>query len=108
MKMNKGSTDTDVSQQIARSVGVLLSPERRQGTWWSYRYAQAMNLGTPIVTEWKESHVIGSPWSVLAASVEEMSIEDRKHLSEAQKNAYLNAIPSKLEVTKTLYETMNL
>jgi hypothetical protein len=108
MKINKGSTDVDVAQQISRSVGVLLSPERRQGTWWSYRYAQSMNLQTPVVTEWKESHIIGSSWSVLAASVEEMTVADRTKMSRSQKTEYLNAIPSKLEVTKTLYETMNL
>jgi hypothetical protein len=108
MRMSKGSTDLDVLRQISRSVGALISPDKRQGTWWTYRYVQAMNVSTPIVTEWKESSKLGSSWAVLAASVEEMSSEERTSLSVEQKNAYIAALPDKIEVTKTLNETMKL
>jgi hypothetical protein len=108
MKVNKGATDRDVFLQILRSVGTLISPDKRQGTWWTYRYAQSLNAGVPVVTEWKESSVLGAPWAVLAATVEEMTPQERLELSGAQKNTYFSAIPSKIEVQKLLNETMNL
>jgi hypothetical protein len=108
MKVNKGATDSDVYMQIQRSVGSLISPDKRQGTWWTYRYIQSLNAGVPVVTEWKESFVLGPSWSVLAASVEEMTSQERSALAASQKEAYLSSIPSKIEVTNILNETMNL
>jgi hypothetical protein len=108
MKMNKGYTDHDVYLQISRSVGAMISPDRRQGTWWTYRYMQALNAGIPVVTEWKESAVLGPSWTVLAATIEEMTLEDRRGLAKMQKKSYLEQTPSKIEVTKLLNETMKL
>lgn len=108
MKMTKGDTDIDVVRQISRSVGALISSDKRQGTWWTSRYSQALNAKTPVVTEWTESSVLGAPWAVLAASIEELTPEQRTQLAVEQKNAYIAALPAKIEVTKTLNETMKL
>lgn len=95
MKINRGSADKDVVGQIERSIGVLMSPDKRDGTYWSYKYAQAINAGTPVVTDWKESGVLGDAWAVLAYSIEEMSQSKRDLISLAQKESYLGKIPSK-------------
>jgi hypothetical protein len=95
MKINRGSSDTDVMSQIERSIGVLMSPDRRDGTYWSPRYVQALNACTPVVTDWKESGVLGAAWSVLAYSIEEMSQSKRDLISLAQKESYLAYIPNK-------------
>ena len=95
MKINRGSVDTDVMNQIERSIGVLMSPDRRDGTYWSPRYVQALNANTPVVTDWKESGVLGAAWSVLAYSIEEMSQSKRDLISLAQKESYLAYIPNK-------------
>lgn len=108
MRMTKGDTDSDISHQISRAVGSLISPDKRQGTWWTYRYAQSLNAGVPVVTEWTESASLGPSWSVLAASVEELTQDQRFELAKQQKLAYIQALPDKIEVTKTLNETMKL
>jgi hypothetical protein len=108
MKINRGSTDSDVIIQLQRSLGVLISPDRRDGTAWSYRYVQALNTKTPIITEWKESGVLGDAWSVLAYSIEEMSQSRRDLVSLAQKESYLANIPDKKTALKNLESTLNI
>lgn len=108
IKINRGSTDSDVIIQLLRSIGVLISPDRRDGTAWSYRYVQALNTKTPIITEWKESGVLGDAWSVLAYSIEEMSQSRRDLVSLAQKESYLANIPDKKTALKNLESTLNI
>ena len=106
MKVNKGWTDEQVADQIARSVGVIISPHKKQGTWWSYRYIQALNAGTPVATEWKESGRIGDSWSVLAAGIDSGSEEYRNLIATAQREAYLANIPDKLEAMAKLKKVL--
>ncbi len=108
MKINRGSNDSEVATQILRSVGALISPDRRDGTAWSNRYIQALNAKTPIITEWKESGVLGDAWSVLAYSIEEMSQSRRDLVSLAQKESYLANIPDKKTALKNLESTLNI
>lgn len=95
MKWNKGWTDDQVMSQIVKSIGVLISPHKKDGTWWTYRYIQALNTLTPIATEWKESSKLGDAWTPLAASIEAMHPENRRILAMAQKDLYISYIPSK-------------
>ena len=88
MKTSKTETDSDVYNKIASSVGSIISPDDRDGTYWSYRYIQSINAGTPVVTEWKESGALGEAWMSLASSVEEMSQRNRDILSLAQCEIY--------------------
>lgn len=108
MKINRGSTDSDVMSQISRSIGVLISPDKRDGTWWSYRIIQALNSNTPVVTDWKESGVLGDAWSVLAYSIEEMSQSKRDLVAMAQRESYLVSIPTQKGALKILEETLGI
>lgn len=95
MKWNKGWTDEQVFEQISRSIGAIICPDKKDGTSWSYRYIQAMNSNTPIVTDWLESQRTGSAWSLLASSIEEMTQPKRDLIALAQKESYLANIPTK-------------
>ena len=108
MKYNKGTDDNEVQNQIARSVGALISSDRKQGTWWSYRYIQALNAQTPIATEWKESSRLGQPWATLPATIEELPQESRDLLSLAQRDLYLANIPGKMRAVELLNDTLKL
>ena len=108
MKVSKGSTDTDIYNQIERAIGVLISPDKRDGTNWNYRYAQALNARTPIVTDWQESSVLGSAWSVLGYSIEEMSQNKRDLVSLAQKESYLAQIPTKKDGLENLKSILGI
>lgn len=108
MKWNKGWTDDQVSDQITRSIGVLIAPSKREGSWWTYRIAQALSTYTPVVTDWKESESLGEGWDLLAPSVEDLSDETRHLLAAVQRSTYLANIPSKTEATRLLEGTIKL
>ena len=104
MKWNKGWTDSQVLDQISRSIGAVISPDKRDGTYWSYRYSQAMNTNTPVVTDWVESHVLGDAWNVLATNIDTMSQDKRDLIATAQREIYLANIPSKQKAVETLQQ----
>lgn len=108
MKWNKGWTDEQVFEQICRSIGVIISPDKKDGTWWSYRYVQALSSGTPVVTDWKESHFIGDAWGVLASSIDGMSQSKRDLIATAQYESYVANIPNQKSALKKLNEVLNL
>lgn len=108
MKHTKGWTDSEAGDQIARSIGALVSPDKKQETWWSYRYIQAMNSTTPVATNWYESQNLGAAWAVLAASIESASESKRRLIATAQRESYEAAIPDTIEATKILVSTLGI
>lgn len=110
MKWNKGWTDEQVYDQIKRSSGAIVSVNKSDGSWWTYRYAQALNAGTPIYTAWQETEAIGSEWSHLAYALEDLSQDEQTlaDLSQKQKLQYLNNIPNKTESIKQLETLLGL
>lgn len=102
MKPTKSANDSEVYAQIARSTAVLLSPDQREGTWWSYRIVQALTAQTPIATDWQESCALGESWDILASSIESMSAQQRYLLSLAQLDVYTANIDSKTTATQKL------
>ena len=92
MKWGRGTSDNDVLDQISRSIGAIITTDKRNGTWWSYRYAQALNSNTPIATDWTVSQRLGEPWAVLASAIDTMSQEKRDLIALAQKEIYKLAI----------------
>lgn len=106
-KQHRSWDDARIENEIAHSTGVLVSPDR-SGTWWSHRFMQCMNAGTPVATEWRESGVLGKPWSVLASSIEDMSTAERTELSWEQTAAYITAVPDKNTAARRLEVTTGL
>lgn len=108
MKWHKGWSDTDVQTQISRCVGALISPYPTSGTWWSYRLVQCLNVLTPVATDWRESGTLGPAWLHLAASIEEMTDEQRYQLAKDQREAYASAVPSRREAAIDLTDLLQL
>lgn len=97
------STDLEILSRISSSAGLIVAAQDRGvGTWWSYRLIQAINSVTPVITEWKESHVISHSWGVLIGEVEDMDSTDRIKLAMAQKTSYLKSIPTQDEAIESL------
>ena len=107
MKQSRYWDDSNVEEQLAHSAGALMSPDRA-GVWWSYRFMQAMNTGTPIATEWRESCALGGPWSVLPTAIEDMGPEKRFELSLEQTVRYMAAIPDKNTAMEILEAAIGL
>lgn len=102
MKDKRSADDEAVSDAIASSFGALISPNNDGTISWSSRWVQAMNVGTPIASDWKLTSKIGKSWSHLAAGMEEMSMVDRYELSLSQMIEYSNAIGEPEKVLHTL------
>jgi hypothetical protein len=108
MRWNKGWDDDQVMDQFTRSIGALITSHKKDGTWWSYRYIQALNSNTPVATEWKFSSRIGVEWSTLPAAIESMSQMKRDLLASAQRDRYVANIPAKDTALKNLETVLNI
>jgi hypothetical protein len=108
MKWNKGWDDNQVMDQFTRSIGALITSHKKDGTWWTYRYVQALNSNTPVATDWKFSSRIGAAWSSLASAIESMSQQKRDLLATAQREAYLANIPGKQTALNILETTLKI
>jgi hypothetical protein len=108
MKWNKGWTDSQVVEQIDKSIGVLIAPHKREGSWWTSRVAQALSSHTPVVTDWKQTGFLGAEWDILAATFETMSEDKRALIAMAQRESYVTRIPNKLEAVKLLESTIRV
>jgi hypothetical protein len=108
MKWNKGWDDTQVLDQIDRSMAAIVATNKGDGTWWSYRYIQALDTTTPIYSDWKETGWLSPAWNQLPSTIEHMSYGDRCDLAREQRSSYINAIPNKKEAITILEEILNL
>lgn len=94
---------SEAMKYIKHSIGLIIPPqERKVGTWWNYHYIQALNAGTPIVTNWLDSSKIGDSWNILAYQVEDMDQIARDELARSQRESYIANIPTRLELIETL------
>jgi hypothetical protein len=108
MKQSTKETDADVFERLKSSMGSMISPQDRGvGTWWTHRYIQALNAGSPIITDWRETIDMSASWGLLGYQVEEMSEPKRNDLARAQKDAYLAFIPSKHSSIEKLDRILN-
>ncbi len=107
MRLNKSWTDKIIEEQLKYAMGALITPHKKR-TWWTYRYVQALNVCTPIVTEWRDSARVGASWSTLASVVESLSASERRDLALAQASEYMKAIPSKQDTVQQLQEELGI
>lgn len=92
-----------VKNRLASSLGVLVAPQDRGvGTWWSYRYIQAMNFLVPIYSDWADTGKLADSWYILGSSIEELPRDQRINIALSQRDAYLKAIPTKEESLQLL------
>jgi hypothetical protein len=102
IRETKARTSSDLFDALNSSMGAIIGPHGDKMTWWSQVYVHALNAGTPIATDWRESKKIGNAWDHLASGIEEMSEIDRYELSVTQKQQYVKSIPTREELTVQL------
>lgn len=106
LKESRAKDDYDALVDLVNSTGLIVSPQNRQGTtWWSYSIVQAVATLTPVISQWRETGLLGASWTHLAPAIEEMSVLDRTELAAEQRASYLDSIPTK---TETLSYIKNL
>jgi len=95
--------DSEALDIIKTSIGLIVPPQdRKTGTWWSYRYIQALNSGTPIVTYWQETLDFNNSWGNLAYQIEDADPFERQQIASEQLSSYKESIPSRDQVLNQL------
>jgi len=103
VKANNKPKDSEVEERIKSSMGALISPQDRNvGTWWSYRYIQALNTVTPIATYWQDSRPLSEDWGLLAYQIEDMQPYERQHVAFQQLKSYQANVPDKGSALRAL------
>lgn len=96
VRLSKTLDDTGAANAIRSSAGLIVpAQDRATGTWWSYRYVQALNSNTPIVTAWQDSIKLDQSWGYLAYQIEDMGESERRSVARDQLDSYLAAIKNK-------------
>ncbi len=108
MKEHKGWTDAQVETQLAHALGAMVPPHKPGGTWWTPRYAQALHAGTPVATDWSEARQLDASWDKLAATIEEMSAQERLACATRQLETYTDNIPTRAEGADALQDALRL
>jgi hypothetical protein len=93
MASNKWSTNTSVLTNINKSIGSLISVYKNDEPWWSVNLSQSLYVNTPVVTDWKQTSYLGNSWSLLAHSLEDMSVGERLSIARKQKDDYIKVLP---------------
>lgn len=106
MKEHRGWTDTEVLARMSQAVGSLIAPSKQTGSWWTPRVAQSLAANVPVVTDWRESAILGDPWLDLAVTVDEMNQARRDSLMARQKESYLSSITPKGKVLEYLLDAL--
>lgn len=101
MREKRTDTDNEVSARMSEAIGAIVSPHK-EGTWWSYRIMQALNNGTPVVANWRETGTIGESWQVLPSAIESLRLQELADLAWNQLDDYVKSIPSREEANKLL------
>lgn len=96
LKTSRLLTDAQAGATIRDSLGAVIAPQDRGvGTWWSYRYIQAMNSNTPVVTDWMDTSRFSSSWSKLAYQIEDMTDSERAQTAKDQLDSYQASLAPK-------------
>jgi hypothetical protein len=93
---------SEVLQRVAGSIGSLVSVYRQGQPWWSPLLAQSLQQRVPVVTDWRHTSFMGSSWTYLASSIEEMGVQERIELADFQKESYKRHIMSFEESSERL------
>lgn len=93
MKSHRGEDDSLVMYGMIDMTGSIIPPQKDGVTWWTPRYIQSLVTGTPVITEWRDSHLLAPEWGVLGGTIEDMDAQSRLHLAKRQLDTYLGAIP---------------
>lgn len=101
-RLNRWELEEDTTERIKKSVGTLVSTHRSGEPWWSPALSQSLSAGVPVVTDWRNTSYLGSEWSYLGSSIEEMSDAERFAVAEAQKALYQKSLPTWDEAVENL------
>lgn len=106
MKENQFSGREVVSQRISGGLGSLMTTYRSNELWWSPILSTSLNLGVPVVSDWRVTNSAGLDWNHLPSTVEEMSSSERFSLATAQRESYIQMLDFKDDVNQIVLSAL--
>jgi hypothetical protein len=105
LKPGRLLTDGEAIASMRESLGLIIAPQDRGvGSWWSYRYIQALNSNTPVATNWIDAAGYSESWSHLAYQIEDMDDTQRLLVAKNQLESYQASLQSKKQTINTFME----
>jgi hypothetical protein len=102
LKPGRLLTDREAVASMRESLGLIIAPQDRGvGSWWSYRYIQALNSNTPVATNWIDAADYSDSWSYLAYQIEDMDSTQRLLVAKNQLESYQASIQNKKQTIDT-------
>ena len=101
-RQSKWEANEDILERLDNSIGALISVYKDGNPWWLPSLSQALFVGVPVATDWRQTVHLGSEWSILPAAIEELTPEKRLELARRQKELYIETLPSWSKVKENL------
>lgn len=99
-------SESETLSRIRHSIGTIISTYRNGESWWSPVFAQSLSQGVPVVHDWRITGYMGEEWTYLPTSIELMDYVERTELAFAQKQSYLNQLPTQDDIKEKLTKTL--
>lgn len=107
-KRNNYDYDLDLINRILNSYGYLKTTHKYNIPWWSRFIMLTLSAGVPVVSDWRQTQIMGKSWDLLPHTIESMTHKERKLLAEEQKISYLSMCPTWKESSSTLITLINI
>jgi hypothetical protein len=102
MKEGRFSSSQESSQRLSGALGSLVTPYRSDEMWWTPLPALSLNLGVPVVSDWRVTKTLGGSWNYLPAAVEDMTNAERFGLALSQRSSYMEMLDSKKDTNEMI------
>lgn len=107
LKASRWEPESKSLERLSNAIGCLATVYKNGDPWWSPSIAQSLALGTPVVSDWLLTSMLGPSWSVLPSSVEELSSPARENLIKSQSDSYLNSLLSENKYVELLTRALS-
>jgi len=94
MKASRWEKDSDTVVRMSKAIGCLVSIHRNGDPWWSPAIPLALSNGTPVVSDWLLTSMLGDSWRALPCNIEQMSQDERSDLLRDQVKTYCGSLPT--------------
>lgn len=106
VKEDRFSDPYTSSQRVSGAIGSLVTTYRSEEFWWSPLLATSLNLGVPVVSDWRITGSLGGDWNHLPVSLEDMTNAERFGLALGQRSLYMNMLDSKKDTNEIILSAL--
>lgn len=96
----------EASQRLSGALGSLVTTYRSDEMWWTPLPALSLNLGVPVVSDWRVTRTLGESWNHLPATVEDMTNAERFGLALNQRSSYMDMLDSKKDTNEMILSAL--